>query len=129
MLKAICIILTISFGSFCYADDSVYINQNDKAPFAGYLLPQAKVQEFQNAVIDRDTYKALNDSYQKSLDLEKNNNDLLNKKIGLLMDQNDKLYSNLKSEVGLQTWEKVAYFVGGILVVGLAISGVHDLYR
>lgn len=123
------ITLILIVGSISYADDAVFIQQNQAAPFAGFLLPKEKVQELYNQSIDASTNKALNDSLTKSLDLEKQNNDLLNKKINLLLDQNDKLAESLHSEISLNTLEKIAYFAGGIIVVGLAISGVHNLYH
>lgn len=125
----ISVISSLTWSQFSYADDAIYLNQNDKAPYSGYLLSEDKVKELRNNTIERDGLKTINDSLTKSLTLEQQNNSLKDQKVNLLLDQNDKLAKSAYADRELNTWEKVAYFVGGIVVTGLAIAGVHSLYH
>lgn len=126
--KMICwISLTILISTNVYADDSVWLDKDQKAPFSGFLLPQEKIQEFRNTTIDRDTLKNLNDSYKTSLTLEKTNSGLKDNQITLLMNANDQLAKSAYTSREVSNWEKVGYFLGGILVTGLAIKGVQAL--
>lgn len=111
------------------AQDAVYLNQNDKAPFTGYLLPQEKLVELKNNTMERDTLEAQNASLNASLKLQ---DDIIAKKdqqLILYSNQNDKLAQTANSALSLSTWEKVGYITLGIVVTGLAIKGAHELYR
>lgn len=124
------LLLALSFiGNICYADDSTFLPKNTPAPFDGYLLPKEKIQELYNNTIERDTYKKLNDSFKTSLDLEQKNSSLKDDKINLLLQQNDKLAQTAYQSQSLSTWEKIGWFAAGIIVTGLAVKGVHELYR
>jgi hypothetical protein len=110
-----------------YAQDSVFLNKNQAAPFPGYLLPAGKVEELQNDVIELNTLKQTNDSLQKSLTLEQQDSALKDQKVNLLLDQNNKLASAAYTERELTVWEKVAYFAGGVIVTGLAVWGASSI--
>jgi hypothetical protein len=116
-------------GNICYAQDSVHLNQNDKAPFPGYLLPAAKVEQFQTDEIQLNYYKSTDDSLQKSLTLEQQNSALKDQKVNLLLDQNDKLSKAAYTERELTTWEKIGYVAAGIVITGVAVWGAHSLYH
>jgi hypothetical protein len=126
-MKSFLSVLIIS--NIAYAEDAVLLQKNDPAPYQGFLLPKEKVQELYNATIERDSYKAANDSFEKSLKLEQTNSDLKDQKINLLLEQDDKLAKALYNSQSLNNWEKAAFFIGGILVTGLAIKGLHEVYR
>src|SRR5271167_4452065 len=57
--------------------DAVYLNQNDKSPFSGYLLPADKLVELRNNTLERDSLKGQNDSLNTSLKLQ---DDVISKK-------------------------------------------------
>ena len=111
------------------ADESVFLDKDQKAPFSGYLLPESKLRELRNNTLERDTLKELNSSLKTSLDLQTTNSNLKDQKVNLLLEQNDKLAKTAYDNRQLNTWEKLGYFVAGILVTGLAIKGVNELYR
>lgn len=123
------ILALILIGNICHADYAIYLNQNDKAPHSGYLLSEDKVKELRNNTIERDGLKTINDSLTKQLTLTQQDSSLKDQKVNLLLDQNDKLAKTAYADHELNTWERVAFFVGGILVTGLAIQGVHSLYH
>lgn len=130
MKKLIVILSLFNFiGSTSYAEESIYLNQGQTAPYSGFLLPKEKVQELYNNTTERDFYKNTNDSLKKSIDLEQSNNNIKDQKIKLLLDQNDQLAKTAYNARELSNWEKIGYFLGGIIVTSLAIKGMHELYR
>jgi len=111
------------------AEDAVYLNQNDKAPYSGYLLPQDKLIELRNNTFERDALKGQNDSLNRSLALQ---NDIIGHKdeqLKLYSDQNDKLAQTAYRAENMSNLEKLGFIGLGILLTGLAISGVHALYH
>lgn len=111
------------------AQDAVYLNQNDKAPFTGYLLPQEKLVELKNNTMERDTLEAQNASLNASLKLQ---DDIIAKKdqqLTLYSEQNDKLAQTANSALSLSTWEKIGYITLGVVITGLAVKGAHELYK
>ena len=93
----------------------MYLNQNDKAPNAGYLLPESEVIQLRNNTLDMNLYKS--------------ENTLKDTQIKLLTDQNINLSNTLQSTSSLSTWEKVGYFAAGVVITGLAISAAHEIYH
>lgn len=98
-----------------FAQDATYLNTGDKATFSGYLVPESTVKQLRNDSLERDLYKT--------------ESDLKGNQITLLSNQNDNLAKTLQSTTSLSTWEKIGYFLGGVLVTGLAIKGAHELYK
>lgn len=47
--------------------------------------------------------------------------------IKLLTDQNDKLTKTLESTSSLSSFEKFGWFIGGIILTGLAVEGASKL--
>lgn len=139
MLLGRLVLVSVLIGNICYADpspspspadseSSIYLNKGDKSPYNGYLLPQSEVIQLRNNTIERDGLKTINSSLTQQLSLEQQDNKLQTDKINLLLDQNDKLDKAAYQERELNTWEKVAWFVGGVLATGLAVYGVHQIY-
>lgn len=128
-LKKLLIFLLIISSNIALADDALYLNKDDKAPFSGYLMPKEKVLDLRNAVLERDTLRLQNDSLNVSLKLQ---DDIIAKKdqqLTLYGDQMDKMAKTAYSNESLSTWGKIGYIALGIGLTGLAISGVHALYR
>jgi hypothetical protein len=111
MNKLILFVLLIS--NIVYADDSVYLNKNDKAPFSAYLVPEATIKQLRNDSMELDLYKTTND--------------LKDQQIALLGAQNTSLTTTLKETSSLSTWEKIAYFSAGILLTALAVDGASKI--
>lgn len=123
------VILISLISSISFAQEAVFLNQKDTAPFSGYLLPEDKIKSLRNDSLENSANKQLVESLNKSLTLQQSNSDLKDKQIQLLLNQNDSLSKTIVTEEKLQTWEKVLYFGGGIVLSGLAIWGAHSLYK
>jgi len=113
MVRIILTILLIS--NLSYAQDSIFLDKDKSAPWSGYLLPEEEVKQLRVNTIERDMYKTTND--------------LKDQQVKLLTDQNVKLATTLESTSSLGMWEKIAYFTAGVLVLGLAVSGAHQIYK
>jgi hypothetical protein len=111
MTKLILFILLIS--NIAYAQESVYLNAKDPAPFAGYLLPEEEVKTLRDNTLELDMYKTTND--------------LKDQQITLLTNQNTSLSKTLESTSSLSTWEKIGYFAAGVLLTGLAVDAASKI--
>lgn len=122
------LILSLIFSlsvSNCYADtDIVELQPNQLAPFHGLLFTPEKANSIKAQLLDGDLYKQLSESQQHSIDILKQNMDLSEKKVSMLLDQNDKLSESLKSAQGMNNLERIGLVVLGVVMTvgaGLAI--------
>lgn len=131
MFRLINIILLASlFGSNVYAEDQVvFIKKNDPAPYDGVLFTEKKAQEIRLQLIDGDLNKDLNESYKRTVELQKLIIEGKDKQNTMLLDQNDKLAKTAYDSQKMSNWEKAGYFVGGILVTGMAVKLSHEIYK
>lgn len=127
MIKFILIFTLIN--SYSFAQDAVYLNKDQPAPFEGYLTTPTKTKDLYNIQLERDAFQKENESLNKSLNLQQTNLGLKDNQINILLNQNDNLAKALDAERTLNNWEKVGYFAGGIILTGLAIKAAHDLYH
>lgn len=122
------VLITLISCSLTFAD-TIYLAKDTPAPFEGLLFPTAQANQIRQQLIERDGLLLINTSLQKSLDLSTQIDTSNNKKINLLIEQNDKLASSLSEERTMSNWERVGYFVGGIVVVGLAFYGLGQIHK
>ena len=120
MKKILILLLVISTNlpTLSYSDDAVVLNKDDKAPFRGILLSPKKAAELNDTEIERD-------SLLKSLSLYKNNQELYEKRSSTLLEQNDKLATQLYSARQTSDWEKVLWFGLGAVLTGLTGYGIY----
>lgn len=118
MVRLILILTLIS--NIAFAQNAVFINKDDKAPFSGDLLTTDQVKSLYNDSLEKS-------SLQKQLDLTNSNNQLLTQEKQILLDQNKSLISTATQDHTLNSWEKVGYFLGGIVITALAIKGAQQL--
>lgn len=105
------------------AEQQVIVLEKDfPAPFRGYLFPEDKALKFRKDLLQLDTLKSLNESYERSITLYKNNEELFNYKINTLMDQNDRLAKAAYQAQDRDKFENWFWFGMGFL---LASAGVY----
>lgn len=101
------------------ANSQVLLEQNALSPFRGILLPIDTAQKLRIELLEKDKYKELSESLERS-------NSILNANIGLLeqsnktlLEQNDTLAKELHSAQSVSTVQKLLYFGGGIVLTVL----------
>lgn len=113
LLSSFLIVTLITSSSF--AEQSVFLNKDEKAPYSGYLLPESKVIELRNNTLDMEYYKR---AYE-----------IKSKQVDMLIPQLDKSTQALNESKNTTNWERAGWFVLGILATGLAIKGVKELNK
>jgi hypothetical protein len=98
----------------------LYIQKGTEAPFEGYLFPPDKALEFRKELIELDSLRSMQPSYEKSITLYQKNEDVL-------LTQNQKLSEALSRTEAKGVWETRMYFILGIVVTGLAVYGAGRL--
>ena len=120
------LVFSMIVNNVAFADDTIVLNKGQSAPFTGLLLTEDKANEVYN---DIKKYKLLNESLEKSVILYKQNEELYDKKVNILLEQNDKLSENLLQARTTSNWEKILWFGLGFLSVGLGIYGVKAITK
>lgn len=115
--------------SISLADDVVPIQKDQPAPFNGLLFPQEKAVDARNAIIERDSLKAINLSLDNSVKYYQENSGKDAEKIKLLMDRNDQLSKNLNDERTVTNWERIAWIAAGVVLTGVAFYGLHAVSK
>lgn len=126
-LFQISLIFSLIANNSYAATDVVELQQNEMAPFHGLLFTPEKANAMKAHLLDGDLYKQLSDSQQHSIDLLKQNMDLSEKKVSMLLEQNDKLSETLKSAQGMNNLERIGLVVLGVVMTvgaGLAVRKV-----
>lgn len=119
--KIVLIAQVLSLSRFAICDTDPHFESR------GYTLTQDswvfspdKAKEVRNRLIDLDTALKINESYKTSLDLQKEMAAIQEKKVSLVLEQNDTLAKNLQAERTISGWERIGYFILGI---GAAVLG------
>ena len=125
MKKFIAILLILSQPAF--ADQALPIKLGNPAPFDGTILDKEKAEKVKDQLIDADACKLENDSFQKSVDLYKNNQVIYNQENSLLLGRNVELSKALSEAKETSDWTKIGYFALGIIVVSAGVYGASRL--
>jgi hypothetical protein len=112
-----------------FADEALSLIKGTAAPYSGVLLPLDQATDLRNSVLERDSYKKLNDSLNQSIDIYKTNEQYDQQKINLLVKQNDDLTKATQSERSLTDLEKMLYFGAGVVVLGFSLYGAKQLSK
>lgn len=127
-MKIILLLIISIIGNIAFADsDAIVLDKGQPAPWPGILLTNDRAQSARKAEIELGQYKLLNESFQKSLDIEKSNIDFFKQKVDILTIDNQNLSSSLQKERSSNDLNKVFYFLGGIVLTSLAIEGANKL--
>lgn len=114
-------LITSIAASNATAQDAIVIPKGTQAPFTGLLLPEQKAVEVYN---DLNKYKLLSESYERSIALYKNNEQILDHKTRILLEQNDKLSIELSKARTTSNVERVIYYALGFFSV---IGGAYAI--
>lgn len=109
------------------AEDAAYLEKDQKAPFTGILIKPETVQDLRKAVIERDSLSQEKASFERSLELYKKKDELQEKKLGILLEQNDKLALRLGEERSMGTWERIGLISVGLVAAGIAAYGLREI--
>lgn len=109
-----------------YAEDALILNQGESAPYTGILLSEDKARELYDEI---NKYKLLSESYEKSINLYKSNEEILDKKTKFLLEQNNHYYESLKKERTYDDLQKVVYYSLGFLSVIAGAYGVKAITK
>lgn len=121
--------LTLLISSKSFSDEVVVLEKGTSAPYTGYLFPKETAQKTRIKLIEGEEAKKLNESYVRSIEIYRKNEELNNQKVNILLEQNDKLSRSLTDAREMTAFEKIAWFVGGVLVSGAAVYGASKLAK
>jgi hypothetical protein len=108
------LILLIVIANNALAQDAQVLLKGTQAPYTGLLIPEDKAVVLYN---DVRKYKLLSESYEKTVEIYKLNESLLNDKSKLLMDRNASLEEGMRKATTISTIEKIGWFALGFLSV------------
>lgn len=108
------------------ANDATVLIKGQPAPYTGILLTEEKANSVYS---DLNKYKLLNESLERTVALYEQNEKLQDKRVNILLEQNDKLAINLQQARTTSNWEKIMWFGLGFLSVGLGIYGVQAVTK
>lgn len=112
-LKIVLIAQMLSFSSFADTDP-YYAAKGYLLPADSWIFSPDKAKEVRNKLIDLDTALKMNESYKTSLDLQKDMALIQEKKVSIVLEQNDQLAKSLQAERTVTGWERIGYFALGI---------------
>lgn len=109
------LLIVTSLSSNC--QDAIPIKQGETAKFTGILITSELSDDLRKAVIQRDSFQAQNESLNTIIKLQDDNFLHQQKKVTILLEQNDKLALRLGEERSVGKWEKITYFALGVAAV------------
>lgn len=112
-----------------FSNEAVPLEKGSAAPYSGILFDTEKANILKNAVIERDGYKLLNESYERSLKLSQDNQNLYIQQRDLFKEQNDKLATDLYNERQSSTLGHILWFTLGVVATGVAFYGVRQAIK
>lgn len=105
------------------ADQLIPIKKGEVAAFDGALADVERLNTIKSGLQERDLYKQITESQQKSIDLLKQNDSYSETKVTMLLKQNDDLEKSLQSSQSMNSWEKIGLVTLGVLMtVGAGVA-------
>lgn len=130
ILSIFSIIVSLSFSFPAAAAEKqqvYYLIKNDIAPYDGILFPMKDALEIRKSLIEVEALKAVNESYEKSIQLYKKNEQLTDQKYNTLIDQNERLSTALVESRRSNDLQKILWFGLGVLATGFAVYGAKKI--
>lgn len=122
------LVLALSIQS-AYGGQISDVKKGQPAPHDGVLFDPDEANKVKRDLIDKDTLEKINESYKKSMDLYKSNEEILQDQKKRLMDQNVELTRTLNDTRQTSDLTKILYFVLGVTLTGAAVYGASRLNR
>lgn len=120
LLLKILLIFSLSVNN-AYAVDVSLLDKDQPAPYKGYLFTEEKTLQIRRDLLEFDNQKSVIESYQRSINLYKANEQTYIDKTTILLQQNDKLAQSVYQAKSTSDLEKVGYFLLGALSIGLGM--------
>jgi hypothetical protein len=108
--------------SIARSEDVITIKAGEKAPYSGFLFPPEQAADAYKASLERDRLKLLNDSYERSIKIYKENEVYYLDQNKLWMDRANNLAQTVSETREVSTVQKY-----GIFLLGLA-AGLGGAY-
>jgi len=111
------------------AESSVALQKGSQAPFSGILISEEVAQQTRRDVIELVGQRSINESLNKSLQLQDLQIQKATDQIQLLEHQNKRLYDSLQQDKSMNNYERVLWFGLGVIGTGAAVYGAGKLLR
>lgn len=127
-LQAI-LLISLTSVSNSFAQDVVELKKDEKAPFTGLLFTEAKAKDIKFQLDERDSFKLMLESSNRSLTLMNDNLKLKDEQLNIVIQQNNNLAMNLRDQRDFNSWERFAWFALGVVATGFAVYGLDKATR
>lgn len=108
-----------------YAQNAIDITKGQPAPYSGVLLSKEKAESIKNELIEKDKLKEINESYKRTVNLYKENEQYFNEQIKFLRNENNEL----NKKANFTDIEKIGWFTLGIILTGFTFKGIQSVSK
>lgn len=129
LLSFLMISLMVINNTNVFAQEAVMIKKDERAPFEGVLFPLDQANKMRYKLIECDIKIQLNESYERTVKLYKQNETYQDNKVNLLLKQNDELSKSLTESKSVSDFQKILWFGLGVIATGLAVYGAKQISR
>lgn len=126
LIFSIAIWNSYAISSDCQESVSL-IEKGSVAKCTGYLFSPEAEEQAASDHYDARYYKLLNKKLTDRSKLVEEQNNILDKRLKLYMDQSHVLSQELQRKETVSTWKQIGWFVLGVGVTGLAVYGAGQL--
>ena len=123
LFRFLTIISIVSLSS--YAGDFQPINKGEASPISGFVLSVDIAQNLRKDVLELSNYKALAESYQRTITLKNLTVELQKEQIDILKDQT----KDLKQTHTMNQLENAGWFFLGVLFTSASIYGAVKVIK
>lgn len=127
-LQAILLIFLTSVSN-SFAQDVVELKKGEIAPFTGLLFTEAKAKDIKFVYEERDSFKLMLDSANRSLTLMNSNLSLKDEQLNITTTQNTVLAKELRDQRGFNNWERFGWFGAGVVTALITFYAAKQATR
>lgn len=131
-LIRIIVIFSIAIcNNFAIASDCLesvtLLNKGTPSPCTGFLFSPEAEQQVTSDSLDLEYYKTLSKRMEERYDLMLQQNEILDKRLKLYMDQSYQLSKEIQEKEDKSSLKTIGWFLLGVGVTGLAVYGAGQL--